>query len=159
MIRYPNYADVPSHRPSVGAMRVSGNVDRHKPYVYRGLGFDQLEAQSPVKAGRVPAPSQRQPRRKATRAPSVAVKSVWGEPPVLTRQQEREQRRAQLAYELDERHAKALAEAERAEAQAAAAEPDTPKRKAETKAHKPRPAQGWRPTSGEDLEAWLDQLD
>lgn len=127
-------ADVPIHRPSVGAMSVaSGNLmpDTFKPYVYRGTGEDTL---TPFMFMAPPKPKKRKARR-------VPERSYWRKPRDPRPRMGRKHKYPAL--------------------------PDPPYAPA-TYSHEPdpwpwkekiRPAPGWKPMTGADIEDLLEGLD
>lgn len=156
-------ADVPLHRPSVGADPTNmGNrqpdnfYENFKPYVYRGCGIDTLtahlgedlvrdeilrraaEAREARKARPKPKPKARKPKARKPYKPRLYP--YYGpehvlEPPT---EPEPEPERFRLG---DPRH------------------PDHAKYyRSKPRRYPVRPAEGWQPTTGDDIDALLDEL-
>lgn len=160
----PLPSDVPVHRPSVGAMAVTTGSQMpakiSRPYVYRGTGEDQFpetdyETQRERERRERKRRQERERRAKEQRAKRVAAERERNR---QRREREREAHRARVAAKraagwkpgdegratLAKRRAEQAAERERI--------------KAERKALAPRPAKGWQPLKGEDIESLLEGL-
>lgn len=153
--------DVPVHRESVGAMAVTAGSQMPpkmpKPYVYRGTGEDQFP-ETRMWGG--------DPKPKPTRAEQAEARR---------QKKEARQRRADRLRTKRERERQAhrdRIDAKRAagwkpgdEGRAAMAKRrarDAAEREARRKAafaHAPRPAPGWQPLAGDDLDALLAELE
>lgn len=170
---YPD--DVPVERGRVLA-RVVGNGDDQYPfkrYVYRGDGTDQLERGVIFPWNREPVPVQvrREPpgflvqararaaRRKA-REKVQAAAAAWraqqeAQAAWLAEQREQERREQERRERAAQRERKRLAlEKIREDRERKRQERMAPLRNLT----KPRPAPGWRPMNGADVEAMLEEL-
>lgn len=124
MARVGPLTDIPIERDSIGAMSVTSPMDRFKPYIYRGTGFDQFpETETPVsrratkkvKPKPKPKPKARRRRKPKPRpAPKPRSPYDWGTPHRWPRYQP----------------------------------PPRPP---------VRPAEGWKPLAGADLDALLEE--
>lgn len=167
--------DVPVERERVGAMALSGYVDTFRPYVYRGNNLDIMDfylhgVRRPKPWRREPEAPPAPPKPAASPYPDDLVRAFLETEHERQRQADLAAERARLSRELEERHAKAVARAERkaesakrkrkqAKAHRKKAKAETPKPRPRVPPSNPRPAPGWTPPTGGDLEAWLDQLD
>lgn len=148
MRRFPS--DVPVHRGSVGAMRVTeaSDPDQFKPYVYRGIGVDQLELAN-AHIGQAPKPK---PKRKKTRRRPEKIVDFW---------QTAEGKR--LSAILDaEREAEREAEEWRRGLERRAKRIEKANERmliASRRSKAPRPAEGWQPMKGSDLDELLAALE
>lgn len=143
-------ADVPIHRPSVGAMAVTTGSQMPakitKPYVYRGTGEDTLTPE-PFKE-----PAKPKSKRKSRRKPKPRVDYKR-----LRRLETQRRLAAQQARDREwqrqrfQKPAKPLPPLPLPEIGEDDPEPTTP-----SWVRKPKPAPGWKPMTGADL---LDDLD
>jgi hypothetical protein len=162
MRRFPS--DVPVYRGSVGAVRVTqaSDPDQFKPYVYRGTGKDTLTPDLGLK----PKPK---PKRKKTRRKPKKPVDFWQTAEgkrlsaALEFNKEKERkRRAEM-----ESYARAVAEEDKAFRERWYAEREAEKRDREERRAKktprrsraPRPAEGWKPMTGEDLDNLLAEME
>jgi hypothetical protein len=159
--------DVPIHRPSVGAMAVTTGSQMppkiSKPYLYRGTGEDQFPEtqgwggdpkQRPTKAELAERRRKKQVARQR-RADRLRAKRERNR---QRREREREEHLARMEAKraagwkpgdegrvtLAKRRAERAAEREAARAARAA--------------QAPRPAEGWKPTSGADIDDILSEI-
>lgn len=159
-------SDVPVHRPSVGAMAVTSGSQMPakiaKPYVYRGTGEDQIPETRAWGGEPKPKPTKaelaEQRRKKQVarqrRADRLRAKR---ERDRVRREAEREANRLRIEAKRaagwkpgDEgRAAAAQRRAARAAERGAAREARA--------ARRIRPAEGWKPPTGEDILAALEQ--
>lgn len=160
-------SDVPIHRPSVGAMAVTtgsqmpARVD--KPYIYRGTGEDQFPETRDWGGDPKPKPTKAQlaeKRRLAKVARQRRADRLRAKRERARQRREREREAHRLRLEAkraagwipgDEgRAAAAKRRAERAAEREAA-------RQARL-ARAPRPAPGWKPLTGDDIDDLLNDL-
>lgn len=149
-----NTEDIPIHRGSVMAMGMSAPADTFKPYVYRGTGEDQIESAAWLRAE---AERERAAHWEAERK-AAALRAQ------RRRRQQREQAEEQrqidsiprLIADMFAGIEDALARA--AEREIAAARARARNRRRGRSAHAV-PSPGWRPMTGEDIDALLSELE
>lgn len=129
--------DMPVHRGSVGGMSVAAGVQddhsRFRPYFYRGTGEDIYALVAPVETQPKPEPKPKK-RRKAKPPPPW-----WSDRPRLN-------------------HAPKLPDPPYAPATYALWDEER-EWVPEVISFSPRPAAGWKPPTGVDIDAWLEEFD
>lgn len=140
--------DVPIHRPSVGAMKVTQGVEVEgyvfKPYVYRGKGYDIYDDEWTEKLKRRWTDDQRKTAQKRRSEKRKVEEARYRE----------EWRKRKVENEIF--WSKKRAEHERAKRWTIEARANRYRMKPAPR--NIRPAQGWSPTTGEDIEKILDEI-
>lgn len=165
MIRYPS--DVPVDRPSVGAMAVTTGSQMpakiSRPYVYRGTGKDQFPETAAWGGDPKPKPTKAEIQERARK--KRVARQRRADRLRAQRERNRQYREAEKAAHRARMAAKRAAGwkpgdegratlAKRRAEQAAERE----RIKAERRLNAPRPAKGWQPLKGEDIESLLEGL-
>lgn len=155
-------ADVPIHRPSVGAMSVASGSRMPTPvkhYVYRGWGYDLLDVEvyplTPPKPKPKPKKCKPKPPRKYhwddPRHPDYEKNHLSPPSPEYIAETDR----ILLIEPKPKRVKTRKPKPKRVKTRKPKPRPE-PK---PVKASKPlRPSVGWKPTSGVDIDAWMEEL-